>query len=362
MMPTTPATPTKNEAATFTWEELQLAARNHAMPLEALRYDITPAGLHYVLIHYDIPAGDAASWHLQVDGAVLRPLDLTLADLMARPAVTQPVTLECAGNGRALLEPRPLSQPWLTEAIGTAAWTGTPLAPILREIGLNDSAVEVCFTGADQGIEGGIEQFYQRSLPLSEALRDDVLLVYAMNGMPLLPQHGAPLRLIVPGWYGMTHVKWLRQITVLTEPFQGYQQARGYHLRATPDDAGTPVTRISPRALLVPPGIPDFMTRVRYLTPGPHRIFGRAWSGWGAITSVDLSTDGGDNWHEAALGAAPAPNAWHEWSFTWDATPGSYDLCASATDAVGNTQTIEPEWNTGGYMNNAFQHVAVIVR
>ena len=136
-------------------EELQLAARNHGIPLEALRYDVTPAGLHYLLIHYDIPDVDPAAHALTVDGAVDRPLSLDLADLRDRPRVTHRVTLECAGNGRALLHPRPVSQPWLVEAVGNAEWTGTPLAPLLREAGLDPDAVDVVFTGADHGVERG---------------------------------------------------------------------------------------------------------------------------------------------------------------------------------------------------------------
>ncbi|HKH18178.1 MAG TPA: molybdopterin-dependent oxidoreductase, partial [Solirubrobacteraceae bacterium] len=130
-----------------TLDELRLAARNHAMPLEALRYPVTPVGLHYLLIHYDIPAVDAEAWRLEIGGCVERPLSLSLDDLRAREAVTVPVTLECAGNGRARLAPRPLSQPWLTEAVGTAEWTGAPLAPLLAEAGLRDDAVELLFAG-----------------------------------------------------------------------------------------------------------------------------------------------------------------------------------------------------------------------
>src|ERR687887_1999899 len=139
--------------------ELQLAARNHALPLEALRHPITPIGLHYLLIHFDIPHVDARAWRLEVGGRVERPLSLTLTDLEARPARTLAVTLECAGNGRALLAPRPQSQPWLQEAVGTAEWTGTPLAPLLDEAGVLDDAVEVVFTGLDRGVEGEVEQF-----------------------------------------------------------------------------------------------------------------------------------------------------------------------------------------------------------
>ena len=154
-----------------------------------------------------------------------------------------PVTLECAGNGRARLHPRPVSQPWLVEAVGTAEWTGTPLAPLLREAGIDADAVDVVFTGADHGVERGVEQDYQRALPLAEALRAEVLLAYEMNGAPLPAQHGFPLRLVIPGWYGMAHVKWLTRITVLAEPFDGYQNAVAYRLKARrgrPGRAGDP--------------------------------------------------------------------------------------------------------------------------
>src|SRR5436305_8113918 len=140
-------------------DELQLATRNHGMPLEALRYPVTPVGLHYLLIHYDVPAVDPGAWRLTVGG-----LELTLDELRARPAVERTVTMECAGNGRARLEPRPVSQPWLLEAVGTARWAGTPLRPVLEEAGVGEGAVEILFTGIDRGIEGGIDQRYQRSL------------------------------------------------------------------------------------------------------------------------------------------------------------------------------------------------------
>src|SRR6266545_1033126 len=148
----------EGEPPGITMEELQLAARNHGMPLEALRYAITPVGLHYLLIHYDIPVVDSEAWRLSVGGRVGRELALSLEDLRSRPSRTLPVTFECAGNGRARLDPRPVSQPWLLEAVGTAEWTGTPLRPLLEEAGVGESAVEVLFTGLDRGIEGEIEQ------------------------------------------------------------------------------------------------------------------------------------------------------------------------------------------------------------
>jgi DMSO/TMAO reductase YedYZ molybdopterin-dependent catalytic subunit len=346
----------------ISFEELQLAARNHGMPLEALRHEITPIGLHYLLVHYDIPVVDPATWRLRVGGRVQNQLELSLDDLHAREVVTTPVTMECAGNGRALLEPRPVSQPWLAEAVGTAEWTGIRLAPLLEEAGIEAGAVEVVFTGLDRGVEGGVEQLYERSLTVADALHDDVLLAYACNGVPLPPQHGFPLRLLVPGWYGMTSVKWLERITVVDEPFTGYQMVTGYRMRADADEAGTPVTRIEPRSLLVPPGIPDFMSRRRFLTPGRHRLQGRAWSGWAPIDRVDVSTDGGATWTEATLGDPPGPSAWAPFWLDWDAPEGEHVLCARCHDATGRSQPDAPPWNVGGYANNAIQRIPVTVR
>lgn len=345
----------------ITTEELQLAARNHGMPLEALRYDVTPIGLHYLLIHFDIPEADAASWEVAVDGGVRTPLRLTMDDLRARPALTQRVTLECAGNGRARLHPRPVSQPWLNEAVGTAEWTGTPLAPLLREAGLRVDVVELVFTGADHGTQGDVEQDYQRSLTVDEALRDDVVLAYEVNGQPLPPQHGHPVRLLVPGWYGMTSVKWLRRITAVTEPFAGFQMD-AYRLRDREDDPGVPVTRIEPRALMIPPGTPDFLTRVRTLDAGPLTLRGRAWSGWGPVDRVEVSTDGGASWSPAALEPGASPTAWAAWSHRWEPTPGAYEILARATDVTGRTQPTDQRWNHHGLSNTMAQRVSVTVR
>ncbi len=343
-------------------EELQLAARNHGMPLEALRYDVTPAGLHYLLIHYDIPEVHEDDWRLEVGGAVERPVALDLDAIRARASVTAEVTLECAGNGRALLEPRPISQPWLLEAVGNARWTGTPLRDVLEETGIAEDAAEVVFAGLDRGVEGEVEQTYERALPLEEAMRPEVLLAYEMNDQPLLPQHGYPLRLVVPGWYGMTHVKWLARIQVARERFAGYQNARGYRWRTDEDDPGTGVTRIAPRALMVPPGIPEFLTRSRTVEAGEVELRGRAWSGLGPIERVEVGLDG-DGWWDAGLDPAPPdPFAWRGWRARWNATPGEHVLRCRATDATGATQPVDPVWNVGGYTNNATQRVAVLVR
>ena len=349
----------------ITREELALATRNHGLPLQALRWAVTPLGLHYLLIHYDIPAVDGDSFALTVDGRVARPRQWSLVELASRSARTLTVTMECAGNGRARLQPRALSQPWLVEAVGTAEWTGVPLRPLLEEAGPLDDAVEVVFTGIDVGAEeDGIVEPYQRSLPIAEALADDVLLAYGMNGGPLPPQHGFPLRLVVAGWYGMGNVKWLTRITALSEPFAGFQNRVGYRLRQTAHEVGAPVTRMEPRALLIPPGAPDFFTRRRLLSPGPCELFGRAWSGWAPIAGVEVSADGGATWHEADLSAEPvAAHSWWSWTWRWDASvPGDYELCCRARDGSGRIQPLDMPWNLHGFANNALQRVPVTVR
>jgi hypothetical protein len=160
----------------------------------------------------------------------------------------------------------------------------------------------------------------------------------------------------------MTSVKWLGRITVLAEPFAGYQNAWAYRFRQSEDEDGEPVTRIQPRALMVPPGIPDFMSRERHISPGEHVLRGRAWSGWGPIERVEVSADGGRTWADAELGEAPGRAAWRPWTWLWRAeSPGTHELCCRAHDGAGNAQPLDPPWNLGGYANNAVQRVVVHV-
>jgi DMSO/TMAO reductase YedYZ molybdopterin-dependent catalytic subunit len=341
-------------------DELRLASRNHAMPMELLREELTPPGSHYVLTHYDIPAVDAATWSLTLDGAVRNPLSLSMADLQSMPTRTVRVTLECAGNGRVGVSPRPVSQPWLNGAVGTAEWTGVPLRDLLDDAAPTDRAVDVVFTGHDHGFERGVEQDYARGLTLADATTEDVLVAFAMNGEPLPVQHGFPARLVVPGWYGMAHVKWLRSVTVIDHTFDGYQN-QAYRLRQEADEEGIPVTRIQPRALLMPPGDPDFMSRDRIMRPGAVRLRGRAWSGWAPVERVEVSTDGGSTWSEAELTPHEHRWAWREFSLLWQATAGEHLLRARAHDASGRIQATEPAWSRGGFANTADQPIPVHV-
>jgi DMSO/TMAO reductase YedYZ molybdopterin-dependent catalytic subunit len=345
----------------ITADELGLAARNHALPAEALRWEITPPGLHYVLTHYDIPEADPAAWTIAVTGLVDHPLTLSLEHLGAMEHHTVRVTMECAGNGRTGVDPRPLSQPWITGAVGTADWSGVRLRDVLDRVGVRAGAVDVVFRGADHGVERGVEQDYERGLSVELSGGPDVLLATHMNGQPLPPQHGFPVRLVVPGWYGMASVKWLREIRLVDHEFSGYQH-QAYRFRTSPDDAGRPVTRIEPRALISPPGFPDFMTRARVVEAGATLVRGRAWSGWGPVTRVEFSADDGGTWVDCTLEAGNGPHAWRAFHTVWEAVPGRARLRVRASDATGRVQPLEPVASLGGFSNNADVAVLALVR
>ena len=343
-------------AGRFTAEELALAARNRGMPLEALRHDVTPAGLHYLLIHFDIPDADESHWRLDITG-LAKARTLSVKELTALPAKTLRVTMECAGNGRAQLTPRYPSVPWIEEGVSTAEWTGVPLHQVLE---LEARATEVVFHGADRGIDAGVEHHFARSLSRAQALDDDVLLAYAMNGAPLPPQHGAPLRLVVPRWYGMASVKWLRAIEALDRPFDGLQQARSYHFRREPGEKGEPCTLMRVNSLMAPPGIPDFYTRRRIVEAGRVQVVGRAWSGVAAVQKVEFAVDG--HWHTADVAAQRHAHGWQSWKFVWQASVGEHELACRATDAAGRSQPLEAPWDVSGFGNNGVQRIHVTVR
>ncbi|MBA3416894.1 MAG: sulfite oxidase [Chloroflexia bacterium] len=363
--PTAERPPPEDNRGVFSEQETILAFRNRGMLAELLGEPVTPLGAHFLLVHFDVPVLGADDYSLAIGGRVREPLVLRLSELKTRPTVTQAVTMECAGTGRSTMSPRAIYVPWFKEAIGTYEWTGTPLRPLLEEAGLLDDAQEILFTGWDTGIDLGVEHAFERSLPVAEALGDEVMLAWAANGQPLLPQHGFPLRLVVPAWYGMASVKWLRAITVLNEPFEGVQQKQVYRYQRSKDDLGKPVTLKRVHSAIKPPGIPDLISRQRFVAPGRHVLQGMAWSGSGTIVRVELSTDGGTSWRDAELGRSADAFAWTPWSTIWEvAKPGEYVLAARATDAAGNTQPLDPNavWNRQGMGGHGVQRVAVTVQ
>ena len=306
---------------------------------------VTPVARHYVRDHFALPTPPA---HLAVDGLVETPLEIAWTELRAMPALSTFVTLECAGNGRSYLDPPAPGEQWGIGAVSTAEWTGVPLAAVLERAGVSSAATEIVFAGADRGPVAGREIAFERSLPVEEALRGGALLAYAMNGDDLTAHHGAPLRLVVPGWYGVASVKWLARITAIPTEFRGYYQAERYVID------GAPLRRVEPRAVVTWP--PD---GARVESGGAVLVRGYAWTGRGALEGVELSVDGGARWSPATLGAAMSPHAWRPFEFDWrPETPGEHTLFARARDAEG-PQPMEPRWNALGYANNASRPVRV---
>jgi len=346
--------------------ELALAFRCHGMLPEFLRDDVTPLGIHYLLNHFAVPELRADDYAVAIGGKVQTPGKLSLSELQSRQELKQVVTMECAGTGRRSLSPRPVYVPWDKECIGTYEWTGTPLAPLLQQAGIDPNAVEVLFSGWDSGVDLGVEHVFERSLPIAEALREEVMLAWGANGQPLLPEHGFPLRLIVPSWYGMASVKWLRAITVLDAPFQGVQQKQVYvYEKARDDPAARPVQHKRVNSAILPLGYPDLMSRCAFLAPGTHTVRGRAWSGFGPVSQVELSTDGGASWQAAQLQRTLSdPFAWVGWQARWQASPGGFVLACRATDATGQTQPLDPGtvWNLGGDGVNEVAQLPVLVQ
>lgn len=310
---------------------------------------ITPAGQHYVRDHFAIPA---APDHLEIDGLVEAPTRLALADLQAMPARTLTVTLECAGNGRAFLDPPAPGEQWRLGAVGTAEWTGVPLRTVLERARPRTETIELLFVGADRGTpkDAGREIAFERSMPIADAMSDGPLLAYAMNGAPLAPEHGAPLRLVVPGWYGMASVKWLAHIRAIARAFGGFYQRDRYIID------GRPLRAIAPRALITSPADGARLPR------RPFVVRGRAWSGRSAVESVEVSSDGGYGWHPAALEAPVSPFAWRAWSITID--PGErreLAVLAYASTADGEQQPLAQVRNDLGYANNAARPIRVVL-
>src|SRR3954452_4516726 len=333
------------------------APYNAEAPPEALDGEITPVELHYVHSNFEVPSHDGT---LEVGGAVESPTKLTLDDLRAMPAVERAVTLECAGNGRLETRPLPVGEPWGDYAVSTARWKGALLHEVLERAHPAANGVEVRFEGADHGAyhlkpvlpETNLSDLrFERSLALAHAIDPvaEILIAYKMNGQPLIPDHGAPFRLIVPHWYAVASVKWLKRIDVLTEPYVGEFQT-GHYIYEWADRPHERVSLMRVRARITDPA-PGAI-----LSAGTHTVRGRAWSGTGPVTQVHVSFTGEGEWHAAQLEAPTEPYQWQEWSYEWQATAvGRHTLRARATDAAGNVQPEVPPWNRLGYGNNAIE-------
>lgn len=357
-------------------EELQViptnaGGRSFAAPPGALQSTVTPTDLFYVRNHWKgAPEIDPAAYRLVVDGEVDQSLSLSLSDIKALPERDYQATFECCGNG-------PIPEYWAKQTrsvmekvtghgiMGNASWTGVSLKDVLDRAGLRSTAVNVMFEGADHGpdeVVGDPEEVtYERSLPMAKALHPDTMLAYEMNGEPLTPLHGYPLRLVVPGWYGMCSVKWLVGIHVLDHEFDGFYQTERYRVMNGPeaDDFYTYLTAMKVKSIVTSPAPGET------ITSGSYVVAGAAWSGEEDIARIEISVDEGRTWNDARITAPRNGYSWTRWEFDWSIPgPGSYVLMSKATNSKGETQPMDfpNKWDGLGYGNNmVFRHPAEVV-
>ena len=337
--------------------------RTFAAPPAALQEDIVPNDLFYVRNHWrEVPKVDVASYRLVVDGQVDKPLSFSYGELRQMPQKRFQATFECCGNspvpeywGQITRTSSVMEQIKGHGIMGNAEWAGVALADVLARVGVKASAVEVMFEGADHGpdeVAGDpLEVTYERSLPISKATHPDTLLVYEMNGEQLPPNHGFPLRLLVPGWYGMNGVKWLVGIHVLGHEFKGFYQTERYMTTNGPEAESyyTYHTKMKVKSIITNP-VPGEVVPV-----GGYQLAGAAWSGEDEVVKVEISADGGDTWSPVDVLRPPSGYSWRRWEHHWrPAGSGRYTLMSRATNDKGETQPMEfpNKWDGRGYGNN----------
>ncbi len=307
---------------------------------------VTSAERFYVRTHFEVPRIEASLWRIAIEGEVDRPFEIDLEELNGMPSETRMALLECSGNGRIYLDQIQIGIRWGLGGVGNAEWTGVPLVALLERAGVKPGAVEVILEGADEGeflppqheTPGRIR--YARSLPLKKARKNEVLLAYRMNGEELAPRHGYPVRAVVPGWYGMASVKWLRRIIVTDRPFHGFFQTMEYAVWERRHGLPTlvPVSEIQVKAQIARPAPHEIVPRGK-----SYRIRGAAWAGESDVARVEISDDGGRSWSDASLLGDPIRYAWRFWEHEWHApeAPGPRVLMVRATDFRGLTQPME---------------------
>jgi sulfite oxidase len=333
------------------------------MPPEFFASWLTPVPHFFVRNHMHEPSTlDAEGWRLSVGGEVENPFSVSLPDLAKLEPRTVTNTLECAGNGRGFQQPKVPGVQWQRGAVGTARFAGPLLRDLLRRAGVKATGRHVMFRGLDE-VPGKVPPFI-RSIPIEKAMDPDTLIATHMNGASLARHHGFPARALVPGWIGAASCKWLTEIKILDQEFDGNFMKPGYRLPnhsispggdVNPEDTH-PITSLGVKSVIAQPGDGSFL-KSRSLN-----IHGAAWAGETAITRVEISVDGGTTWHAARLGAQQSRYAWRLWDYTWNAPKaGEYTIMSRATDDQGRTQPQTAAWNPSGYLFNAIDQVNIHV-
>lgn len=331
-------------------------------PVGLLNSYITPKELFYVRHHSYAPKVNLADWKLLVDGEVNQALTLTLDDLKKLPKATVTVTLECAGNGRSFYDPPVAGIQWEKGAVGTARFAGARLADVLKKAGVKPTGKYVALNGADKPV--GKQPDFIRNLPMDKALHPDTILAYEMNGEPLPPLHGFPLRAIAPGWEGAYAVKWLSHVQVIDKEHEGFfvKTAYRYPNKRVAPGAAVDAKDMEPLTGLVVKSFINSPLEGANLKPGRVRITGFAWAGESSIAKVDVSMDNGASWVQARLGKEREKYAWQSFEYEFAITkPGSYLLMSRAMDLQGRVQPVAPQWNPSGYLWNVIDKVRIHV-
>ena len=327
-------------------------------PLDLLTTYLTPNELFFVRSHWNSAPVDQANWTLTIDGEVGQPLTLTLQDLKMLPKVDATCVLQCSGNGRNWFEPAVPGVQWRYGAVGNARWSGARMSDILTRAGINRSARHLRTFGGSPP-PGRVPPF-NRSIEIDKAM-EDVVVAYEMNGEPLPHNHGGPARLVVPGWAGDHWMKWLRRVTVSSDPQTGFYMDTAYRLPVRSEQDAHAARSEPIRQLLVKSNITTAPTHARVGVAAAIRGF--AFSGAPDISRVQITDDGGATWHDAALHPEHAPHAWRLWSYEWQPSkPGAHTLAVRATDSVGEQQPKNGNWNPGGYLYNGWHSVSVEVQ
>jgi DMSO/TMAO reductase YedYZ molybdopterin-dependent catalytic subunit len=331
----------------------QRQPENLEFPFQTLDGFITPNERFYIRNHFAVPKIDKEAWRLKVEGAVAKPLELSLDDLHKLESKTVTATLECAGNSRGFLIPKENGVLWESGAVSTAKWKGVSLAQLLERAGVKDNAVDVVLVGADSGAvadpksPGAIN--FARSLPLNKARKESVLVAYEMNDAPLPTAHGYPLRAVVGGWYGMASIKWLTGVIVTTTRFDGFHQSieYSYFERQNGQPSLVPITEMQVKSAIARPALMEVVPAGK-----KYRMHGAAWAGESTVTKIEVSADGGRTWKEAKLLSDPVDFCWRLWEHHWDVPlkAGRYTVMARATDARGRKQPMERDLDRRSYM------------